>query len=93
MGTNRRKRRETVPRNELSAASSSDGPCIPPGTPAWITRELIELTIRVWQPYYAALLTTVDAVTMILGAGHLYTALSRSTNHETVRSLGPRQQP
>jgi len=46
------------------------------GTPAWITAELIEQTIRVWQPYYQAVLTPEEAVTMILNVGRLYEAFS-----------------
>ena len=56
------------------------GSCIvPAGTPEWITAELIEATIRVWQPYYADLLSPEEAVTMILTAGRLYQALSSGT--------------
>jgi hypothetical protein len=49
---------------------------IPAGTPDWITAELIEQTIRVWQPYYEAIVTPEEAVTMILNVGRLYQALS-----------------
>lgn len=49
---------------------------VPAGTPDWITAELIEKTIRVWQPYYADLLSPEDAVTMVLTVGRLYQALS-----------------
>lgn len=49
---------------------------VPAGAPDWITRELVEATIRVWQPYYEALLTPEDAVTMILNVGRLYQVLS-----------------
>ena len=47
--------------------------------PRWVTRELIELTIRVWQPYYKALLSAEDALTMILTAGRLFGALSQGS--------------
>lgn len=50
---------------------------VPAGTPAWVTIELIELTIRVWQPYYKAQLTPDDAVTMILGVGRLFEVFGR----------------
>lgn len=53
---------------------------VPAGTPGWITAELIEQTIRVWQPYYQALLTPEEAVTMILGVGRLYQAISSGTS-------------
>jgi hypothetical protein len=46
--------------------------------PSWITPELIALTIKVWQPYYASPLSSDDAVTMILGVGRLFGVLSRS---------------
>ena len=46
------------------------------GAPSWVTRDLIDLTIRVWQPYYLARLTDEDAVGMILSVGRLQGALS-----------------
>lgn len=49
---------------------------VPAGTPDWITAELIESTIRTWQPYYKEVLTPEEAVTMILTVGRLYDALS-----------------
>lgn len=49
---------------------------VPAGTPDWITAELIEQTIRVWQPYYAEVVTSEVAVTMIQTVGRLYQALS-----------------
>jgi hypothetical protein len=53
---------------------------VPAGTPDWITAELIERTIRVWQPYYQAVLTPEDAVQMILSVGRLYEALSSGSS-------------
>jgi len=49
---------------------------VPAGAPDWITPELIEATIRVWQPYYAEVLSPEEAVTMILDVGRLFEALS-----------------
>jgi len=49
---------------------------VPAGAPDWITPELIEATIRVWQPYYQAIVTPEEAVTMILNVGRLFNALS-----------------
>lgn len=49
---------------------------VPAGAPDWITPELIEATIRTWQPYYQAILTPEEAVIMILNVGRLYQALS-----------------
>ena len=53
---------------------------VPAGTPDWITAELIEQTIRVWQPYYPAMLTPEEVVTMILNVGRLYQALSSGSS-------------
>ncbi len=53
---------------------------VPAGTPDWITAELIEQTIRVWQPYYEATLTPEEAVTMILTVGRLYQVLSSGSS-------------
>ena len=49
---------------------------VPAGAPDWITPELVEETIRVWQPYYAEVLSPEEAVTMIQSVGRLYQALS-----------------
>ena len=49
---------------------------VPTGSPDWITPELVEATIRTWQPYYEAILTPEDAVTMIMGVGRLFEVLS-----------------
>jgi hypothetical protein len=53
---------------------------VPAGTPDWITPELVEKTIRVWQPYYQATLTPEEAVIMILNVGRLYQALSSGSS-------------
>jgi hypothetical protein len=44
--------------------------------PVWLTEELIEATLRVWQPYYDASLTRENAIDMILSADRLFSALS-----------------
>lgn len=49
---------------------------VPAGTPDWITPALIERTIKVWQPYYAEVLSVEEAITMIQNAGRLFSALS-----------------
>ena len=57
--------------------AAGDAKCIvPAGTPEWITAELIERTIRIWQPYYQHVLSPEDAVIMIRNVGRLYEALS-----------------
>ena len=52
------------------------GSIVPAGAPDWITPELVDETIRVWQPYYKDVLTPEEAVTMISNVGRLYQALS-----------------
>jgi hypothetical protein len=46
--------------------------------PAWITPALIDLTLRIWQPFYKkAQLTTQDAVQILLNVGRLFGAFSK----------------
>ena len=49
---------------------------VPAGTPTWITPELVERTIKVWQPHYHDVITAEEAVTMIQSVGRLFLALS-----------------
>jgi len=62
---------------ERESERGGDAVAVPPGTPEWITPELIRRTLQVWQPYYAQRLTPEDAVTMIRSAGELFAVLSR----------------
>lgn len=48
---------------------------LPAGTPSWITPELVELTLKTWQPYYKEPLTIDEAISMIRSAGLLFDAL------------------
>ena len=48
------------------------------GLPAWISSELIEDTLRVWQPYYEHCLTIDDAVQILLGVDRLLDVLQGS---------------
>jgi hypothetical protein len=71
--------------NKVSEAESdAQLGIVPAGTPHWITAELIEATIRVWQPYYEAVISPEEAVTMIRSVGRLYQAFSSGINHEAV---------
>ena len=45
--------------------------------PAWVTESLIELTLRVWQPYYRKPLTRDDALSMLLNVSQLRSLFSR----------------
>lgn len=60
------------PAPEVGAASQ-----LPAGTPAWITPELVALTIRVWQPFYEEPLTTADALTILGNVSRLFDVLAR----------------
>lgn len=51
-------------------------PCVPAGTPAWISEQLIRDTIRIWQPHYAETLTGEHALEMLTNCGYLFDALS-----------------
>jgi hypothetical protein len=52
---------------------------VPVGAPSWVTPELIEHTLRVWQPYYADRLTAEDALAMILDAAGLLNSLAEGS--------------
>jgi hypothetical protein len=60
------------PKRDCSEANGGRTATVPAGTPEWITPELIERTIEVWQPYYEEVLTPEEAVTMIQSVGRLY---------------------
>jgi hypothetical protein len=66
---------------------------VPAGAPAWVTPELIEHTLRVWQPFYQDQLIPEDALAIIMSVGRLVDVLSGVTHHETVRRTRPSQQP
>lgn len=64
-------------RRDSKVPPQPDALCIvPSGAPSWITAELIEDTIRVWQPYYQQPLTPDDAVAMMMNVGELFDAVS-----------------
>lgn len=67
----RRDQQSDAPKPEEAARLS-----LPAGTPDWITPELVEVTIRTWQPYYESPLSIDDAIEMIRNAGLLFNALS-----------------
>lgn len=66
---------------------------MPSGAPSWVTPELIQKTLEVWQPYYEEDLIPEDALAMIMGASQLFHCLSEGHRHETVRRPGTREQP
>lgn len=50
---------------------------LPAATPDWITVELVEHTLRVWQPYYRDPLSVEDAIGIIRRTASLLRTLSR----------------
>ena len=44
---------------------------VPDGAPEWVTAELLEEAIDVWQPYYEERLTARDALEITLSVGRL----------------------
>jgi len=66
-------------KRNCTAGDANNG-IVPAGTPDWITADLIELTIRVWQPHYSAALTAEAAVAMIIGVGQLCHVLAPRRN-------------
>ncbi len=67
-------------KKDCEVAGDARKSIVPAGTPEWVTAELVEATIRIWQPYYEARLTPDDAVTMILNVGRLYEAFGRESS-------------
>lgn len=60
-----------------SVASGELAISVPPGTPEWITADLIRLTLKVWQKRYERPLSIQDAVTIVLNAEQLFGVLAR----------------
>ncbi len=65
-------RQQQIAANAIEKNSSL---AVPPGTPAWITGDLIETTIRVWQPFYNEPVTIEVAVEMLIRVGQLFGTL------------------
>ena len=63
------------------------------GAPGWITEELIEHTLRIWQPFYDYQLIPEDALEMITNIGQMFEALSTGDHHETVSGARSGEQP
>lgn len=66
---------------------------VPAGAPHWVTPELIEHTLRVWQPFYEDQLIPKDALEIIMSVDRVVELLSSGGRHETIRSPGSREQP
>ncbi len=70
---------------------------VPSGAPSWITPELLQKTLEVWQPYYEQELIPEDALAIIMGVGQMFACLAPSPSdgqsHEEICRPGSRQQP
>lgn len=51
---------------------------LPPGTPAWVTEELLAQTLETWQPYYEHSLTPHDALEILFSVTELFDRLGVS---------------
>ncbi len=65
---------------------------VPAGSPSWVTEELVEQTLKTWQPYYSHQLIESDALEMIMGVDQLFGVVSRDKSNEKIRSTGKSQQ-
>ncbi|WP_437191148.1 hypothetical protein [Planctomicrobium sp. SH527] len=61
---------------------------VPAGAPTWVTPELIQHTLRVWQPFYEHPLTIQDALDMILSTGRIAEALTEADRNPTSEKTG-----
>lgn len=59
---------------------------LPAGTPDWVTHELIEHTLSVWQPRYERQLSVEDAIVILTGAARLMRTLQESGLREVEKS-------
>lgn len=50
--------------------------CLPPGTPTWVTPDLLNLTVSTWQPFYVDDLSVDDAVRILQSVGRLFRVLT-----------------
>lgn len=66
---------------------------VPAGAPPWVTPELIEHTLCVWQPFYVDQLLPDDALGIIMSVDRVSDLLSSGGRHETIRSTSSREQP
>ncbi len=61
--------------------------------PDWITPELVEDTIRTWQSHYTQLLSSQDAIGILLRVGGLFDVLRESDEQQAVSGVGPGVEP
>lgn len=78
--------------NAQDSHANRSPPIVPPGAPSWVTADLIDQTLKVWQPFYAHQLIPEDALEMIVGVDQLFSMVSRDFRNETLRSSGESKQ-
>lgn len=61
--------------------------------PDWISQELVQSTIEVWQPYYPQPLTSDDAIEIIMNVAHLFDVLCEGRSDEELCRVSKSQQP
>lgn len=66
-------RRRVSLQRELEGTTSIQ---LPAGTPSWISSELVEQTLKVWQPRYSESLSVEDAIAILTGASRLMRTLA-----------------
>lgn len=80
-----------MPGNQPERSHRPPAAVVPAGAPHWVTLELIEQTIRTWQPFYADQLIPEDALEIIMGADRMFDLLSKGHHNETIRRTGESQ--
>ena len=63
------------PADQHHARRATRADLLPPGTPKWITMDLVKKTIEVWQPHYEQKISLDDAVTILTRVGQLFSVL------------------
>lgn len=66
---------------------------VPPGAPRWVTQELFEYTLKIWQPRYNNQLTSEEALGIIMSASQLNSVLTGGEHREEVRRTRAGEQP
>jgi hypothetical protein len=75
----------TTPRKRRTQRAEPETVQVPAGAPPWITAELIEDTLRIWQPFYGGRLNEDDALEIILSGDRMMDVFAIGDRHEAVR--------
>lgn len=68
---------QTERTNPSDTTAPAEHVVLPAGTPAWVTVDLVLLTLKVWRKHYREALSVEDAVTIVLNAGRLFSVFGR----------------